>query len=142
LFPRVLGAAATEHPTRPADARVLLVDDDDQVRRFARDVLAGAGYEVVAVGHAEAALHELAHDRFRLVVSDVVLPGQSGIELVRTLRAQWPDVAAVLVTGFAGGQPVETADLGGTAVVSKPFTPEVLLRAVSTALRTDPVASR
>jgi signal transduction histidine kinase/ActR/RegA family two-component response regulator len=135
LFPRVLAPAAGETPVGADSARVLLVDDDDQVRRFASDVLTGAGYEVVAVGDAELARQELANEPFGLVVSDVVLPGASGIELARTVRIEWPEVAMVLITGFAGGQPLERADLGGTPVVTKPFTPEALQRAVASALR-------
>src|SRR4051812_3961238 len=140
LFPRVLAAEATELPVGSETARVLLVDDDVQVRRFARDVLTGGGYEVVSVADAEAARRALASDPFRLVVSDIVLPGTSGVELARTVRMQWPEVATVLITGFAGGQSVETADLGGTPVVTKPFTPEALLRAAATALRSAPAS--
>jgi CheY-like chemotaxis protein len=142
LFPRVLASAAGELPVGSGSERVLLVDDDDQVRRFASDVLTGAGYDVVAVADAEAARRALASDPFRVVVSDVVLPGTSGIELAKTVRMQWPEVATVLITGFAGGQSVETADLGGTPVVAKPFTPEALLRAVATALRATFAATR
>jgi CheY-like chemotaxis protein len=140
LFPRVLAPAAGETPIGSHSARVLLVDDDDQVRRFASDVLTGAGYEVVAVGDAEVARRELANGPFGIVVSDVVLPGASGIELARTVRMHWPEVATVLITGFAGGQPLERADLGGTPVVTKPFTPEALQRAVASALRSRTMA--
>ena len=129
-FPRaeeqpVKGDAAADRTS----ARVLLVDDEDQVRHFGAEVLGRAGYEVVAVADAESALDELTAGRFDLLVSDVVLPGKSGIELVHTVRERSPELACVLVSGFTRSEPPE-----GVVLVAKPFAPEDLLRAASTAL--------
>ena len=81
------------------------------------------------VADAESALDERPAGRFDLLVRDVVLPGTSGIELVHTVRERSPELACVLVSGFTRSEPSE-----GVVLVAKPFAPEDLLRAASTAL--------
>jgi CheY-like chemotaxis protein/nitrogen-specific signal transduction histidine kinase len=134
-FPSVAEpAAGDEAPTAPPSGRVLLVDDDEQVRTFAEGVLRDAGYDVVAVEHAERAVAELSRGGFALLVTDIALPGANGTDLVRTVRARWPEVACILISGFTGTQPFDRTELGDTVLVIKPFTPEALTRAASTVL--------
>ncbi|MEJ7583590.1 MAG: ATP-binding protein [Acidimicrobiales bacterium] len=142
LFPLVVDGdrtAPAPHDRQPA--RVLLVDDDDQVRRFATSVL-GQGYVVTAVGDGESAIRRAETDgAFDLVISDVVLPAMSGFDVVRTMLARWPLTPCVLITGYARSDALET-DLATTTLVHKPFTPEELLRAAAAALRREDQGSK
>ncbi|HEY2812902.1 MAG TPA: ATP-binding protein [Acidimicrobiales bacterium] len=120
-------------PLRP-QGRVLLVDDDGLVRRFASKALSEAGYEVTSVDDADTALTVARADgNFDLVVSDVVLPGMTGLELVRIFGTEWPSVARLLMTGFAGTETKGT-DLETVRVLKKPFAVDELTRAAHDAL--------
>jgi|GEM_PF-2895778 len=124
-------AAAPEDHRRP---RVLLVDDDEAVRRFAAKGLADAGFEVTAVDDAAAAIAAAGDTPFDLIVSDIVLDGMSGVDLVRLFGERWPATARLLVTGFAETG-VAGADLDSVQVLRKPFAADELVRAAHDALR-------
>src|SRR5437762_4054261 len=114
--------------------RVLIVDDDEGVRFLAERILAEAGFLVTAVGDAEAALVRAEVDGdFDLLLSDIVLPGMSGVGLARTFMQRWPDTARLLMTGYAG-RDSGTGEVVDTAVVNKPFSADDLVRAASAAL--------
>ncbi len=112
--------------------RILLVDDEAMLRNLMTSVLESAGYEVVTRESAEEVLTLLDSGEFAfdLVASDVQLEKMDGIELARRIRAARPDVHVLLTTGY-GGQVTGTSEY---AVLSKPFRPSELLRAVSEAL--------
>ncbi len=114
---------ARDHPG-PA-ARILLVEDEANVRRLMASVLRYAGYSVVEMANAEEALCLTAHAAgpFDLLVTDVVLPGVSGPELVSKLRGDSPDLAVLYVSGYSRGR----TDVG---YLEKPFGPTALLDAV------------
>ncbi len=105
-------------------ARTLLVDDDPDVREHMRAELTTRGCEVVAVGAAEDA--ERAFDEaggaFDLLVTDVMLPGRSGIELARTLIARRPSLAVLVVSGFIPENEPALDPAWGR--LEKPFTGE------------------
>jgi two-component system, cell cycle response regulator CpdR len=82
-------------------ARILLAEDDDQMRAFLSRGLRRAGHAVDAVGDGEAALAR-AHDTdYDLLLADVVMPGIDGIELARRMSARHPGVRVMFITGFA-----------------------------------------
>src|SRR5579884_1162997 len=116
--------------------RILCVDDDAQVRALIRRVLDGAGHECVSAADAEEARRLLEEQQFAAVLCDINMPGSSGLELLRELRAAHPDVAAVMVTGRDDLQVADRAlDLGAYGYVTKPFSPNALLIDLSNALR-------
>ena len=83
---------------------VLLVDDEEPLRRLVERALRRAGWNVIAAGSGEDAVAELdaaAIDQIALVVSDVVMPGMDGPTLIAILRKRWPDLPAILVSGYA-----------------------------------------
>jgi two-component system cell cycle sensor histidine kinase/response regulator CckA len=122
-------------PVDVAPARVLLVDDDAAVRRFAARVLAEGGYDVIAVSDGATALERADRSGgFDLLVTDVVLSAMSGFQLVRTMGERWPGMPCLLITGYAGDE-TPAIDVGATPMVTKPFTAEELLRAVASALQ-------
>ena len=130
-LPRVEGIPHSSPPPRAVDdvrgrERVLLVEDDDGVRRTVAEGLAALGYDVHAVGSApEALVHVSDHD-VDAVVTDVVMPTMGGPELALRLRETQPSLPIVYVTGHA--EDSTPHDHLGIPMVSKPFTAHDLAR--------------
>ena len=127
-------------PTSAFDARdgnlVLVVDDDDMVRRATTATLAELGYNVVeAPGGATAVeIVRARPDRFSVVLLDLVMPGMTGSETFRALTAIRPDLPVVVCTGFAADAHIDTDVKRRVAgLIQKPFTSERLARALATA---------
>ena len=78
--------------------RILVVDDMPSFRFLMTGFLADAGYTVAGVGSAAEALQELARIPYELVVSDLVMPDADGLELLRRVRRQWPELPFILIT--------------------------------------------
>ena len=115
--------------------RVLVVDDEPQIRRALRTALTGHGYRVELANDGEDALTLLAANPPELVVLDLVMPGVDGLEVVRQTR-QWSRVPIVVLS--ARGQEhdkVEALDLGADDYLTKPFGMAELLARVRAALR-------
>ncbi len=79
---------------------LLLVEDSNELRDIADMILRELGHEVVAVADAETALDKLAQQPWDALVTDVSLPGMSGIELAKQCIAQWPAIAIIISTGY------------------------------------------
>jgi two-component system cell cycle sensor histidine kinase/response regulator CckA len=118
---------------------VLLVEDEERIRKVARHTLEDHGYVVTEADKAEAALELLRPDRrFDLLVSDLVMPGLDGRELAARVRAMWPDVGVVFISGYVPDLR-RLDDLPGALFLPKPFTPFDLARVVGRAVgRTKP----
>jgi DNA-binding NtrC family response regulator len=117
---------------------VLVVEDQLQVRRTLAHLLEGAGYHVITAENAEDALDIVRKrdGRIDLLVSDVIMPGVTGIELSRRLRATYPRLAVLLISGFAGAELGDLAELGDNVVfLQKPFDAVSLTSAVRAALQ-------
>jgi two-component system, OmpR family, KDP operon response regulator KdpE len=120
--------------------RILVVDDEPQIRRIMRTTLTSAGYEVEDAKTGEEALSKLREYRPDLVVLDMNMPGMGGLETCRAIRAD-PNVAIVVLTVHnTEAAKVEALDAGADDFVTKPFsTPELLAR-IRAVLRRVPVA--
>lgn len=118
--------------------RILVVDDEPQIRRIMRTTLIAAGYEVDDAKTGEEALGKVREFRPDLVLLDINLPGMSGLAACRAIRAD-PNVAIVMLTVHnAEATKVEALDAGADDFVTKPFsTPELLAR-IRAALRRVP----
>jgi CheY-like chemotaxis protein len=105
---------------------ILVVEDQEQVRRLVTQVLRQLGYRVLAAGGAEdaLALYQEA-DQVHLVLTDVVMPHMSGPEVVERLRQLSPDLPALYMSGYAG-QTISRHLAPGVPLVQKPFTAEQL----------------
>jgi signal transduction histidine kinase/CheY-like chemotaxis protein len=110
--------------------RILLVEDNDGVGKFAAGLLKELGQEVTWVGDGQAALDTLAKDggAFDLVFSDVVMPGMSGIELGRAIQAKWPDLRVVLTSGYS--HVIAEEGTHGFDLVKKPYSIDGLVAAL------------
>jgi DNA-binding response OmpR family regulator len=112
--------------------RVLVVDDDEQVRRMTRLMLCSEGFEVVEAASAGEATRLFDCETFDIVVTDLYMPDEDGRVLIARLRACDRRVPIVVVSGGSvhdrWSQPAE--DLGADAVVQKPFSAEDLVIAV------------
>jgi len=118
-----------------SSGRILVVDDEPQIRRVMRVVLTGAGYVVADTRSGEEALAKLREERFDLVLLDVNLPGMSGIETCREIRAR-SDVHVVMLTvRDSAPDTVAALDAGADDYVTKPFSMEVLLARIRATLR-------
>ena len=82
-------------------ARILLAEDDDQMRAFLSRGLRRAGHAVDAVGDAETAHARSCHAEYDLLLADVVMPGIDGVELARQMTVRQPGIRVMFITGFA-----------------------------------------
>jgi two-component system, cell cycle response regulator CpdR len=103
-------------------ARILLAEDDDQMRTFLTRGLRRGGHEVNAFPDGETALNEAHKAAYDLLLADVVMPGIDGVELARRVAAQQPGIKVMFITGFAAVALQDTGIAGQRPrVVAKPF---------------------
>jgi two-component system KDP operon response regulator KdpE len=115
--------------------RILIVDDDPQIRRVLRTSLIAHGYEIDSARNGEEALDKLRDARFELVILDVNMPGMSGLEVCRWVRAG-SDIAVIMLTVRSEeADKVEALDAGADDYVTKPFGFPELLARIRAALR-------
>jgi CheY-like chemotaxis protein len=117
---------------------VLIVDDEPDVRTTFRDILKEKGWKVTAVANGAACLKELRTkaDKYGLVVLDVLLPEQTGYDVLEVIRANWPDLPVVLMSGKVDKLTREALDtLGAKEFLEKPVSPELLAETVEKHLK-------
>jgi PAS domain S-box-containing protein len=109
FLPRAAGALPQAKPSAPIELgelperRILLVEDNEGVGHFARELLGELGQKVTWAGDAQAALYILEDrsEAFDLVFSDVVMPGMSGVELAQQVARRWPHLRVILTSGYS-----------------------------------------
>lgn len=101
-------------------ARILLAEDDDQMRAFLTHGLRRAGHTVDAVGDGETALERSRDADYDLLLADVVMPGIDGIELAARVSARQPGIRVMFITGFAAVV-LQDQRLAHQRVLAKPF---------------------
>ena len=111
---------------------VLVVEDADAVRVLTGRILYSAGYQVISVESGATALERL--DACDVLVTDVVMPGMSGVELVVQARERRPELPVIFVSGYTGDATIAGSDDPMTAFLAKPFDGDDLLRAVRSTL--------
>jgi PAS domain S-box-containing protein len=126
------GAAGTA-PSDEARGRVLLVEDEEHVRRLVARMLSEAGFDVVQARHGGEALDRLAEagGSVDVVVSDVVMPVMTGRELARRLKEAFPAIPAIWMSGYPSESLTSEQFLpDGAPFLQKPLAPELLIETV------------
>ena len=139
-FPRTeaeLSSAQTGTIRRQGSEYLLLVEDDRSVRELADRILCDRGYKVTVTADGKDALRAFASapDQIEMVVTDLIMPGMSGRELVQALRQIRPDLAALYVSGYTEDEIIRRGlHDPGVAFLSKPFTADELADKVRSVL--------
>ena len=115
--------------------KILLVDDDHDLRGFMRDILTSKGYDVVEAFDYDTAVVHLKRGVFDLALLDITLPGKSGLEILKFVRNNRLGCPVIMVTGTAGlDLAIRSMALGAQDYVTKPLSPNYLLHSVEHAL--------
>jgi CheY-like chemotaxis protein len=130
--PAAKPVAVTPAPRARAGETILLVEDNEGVRKYAKDVLEGLGYGVLEAGDANQALSMLAkRPRVDLLFTDVVLPGANGRVLANKAREKHPNLPVLYTTGYTRNAIVHQGRLDtGVQLLNKPYTQQDLARKV------------
>jgi DNA-binding NtrC family response regulator len=111
---------------------ILLVEDEDDVRRLLREALRKQGYSVIEARNGREAL--LFSDRFSsaidLLLSDVVMPEMNGVELATAIRRRRPETRVLFMSGYSERAVADHTVIEGTELLQKPFSPVVALAAI------------
>ena len=138
-------SAAVSDVTKTQNLSILLVEDQDAVRRLAKRILSREGYRISEAGDAETALDILADGQHvDLLLTDIILPGgKSGIELARTARTSHPELKLLYASGYASDPLVKRESAGelDAPLLRKPFQPDELLLLVRQVIGERPEAA-
>ena len=105
--------------------RILVIDDDDQMRTLLRQVMEWAGYEVIEAGDGREGMQKQRKQPADLVITDLIMPEQEGLETITSLKKEYPGIKIIAISG--GGRIGPEAylpaaqELGADKVFSKPF---------------------
>jgi two-component system KDP operon response regulator KdpE len=125
-----------------SDAKILVVDDEPQIRRVMKSALTKQGYFVADARSGEEALERLRQDRFDLILLDRNMPGMGGLEVCHRVRST-SDVAIIMLTvRKKESEKIEALDAGADDYVTKPFSMPELLARIRANLRRVPLAPR
>jgi two-component system, OmpR family, KDP operon response regulator KdpE len=116
-------------------SRILVVDDEPQLRRALRSTLSALGFVVADAETGEAALERLRQERFDLMLLDVNLPGLNGIETCRAVRARSDMSVLMLTVRDRAEDKIQALDAGADGYVTKPFDVNELLATIRATLR-------
>jgi len=122
-------------------ARILVVDDEPQIRRVMLTTLVARGYVVSTARNGEEAQEKIREERFDLVLLDINMPGIGGMEACRSIRAQSEIPIVILSIRNTEKEKVEALDAGADDYVTKPFSMPELLARIRAALRRAPLST-
>lgn len=115
--------------------KILVIDDDDMVRDSLALLLRDQGYDVFTASDGYRGMAVFASARPDMVVTDILMPDQEGIETIRRIRSERPDIKIIAMSGGGRIIDIDVLDmarkLGADDVLAKPFDPEQLLRRIS-----------
>ncbi len=111
---------------------IILVDDEDVVLNSSRKILKSEGYSVDAVSTAEDAIELLEGKSYRIMITDLMMPGISGFNLMEKVKVKYPLMPIIIITGYATMKNImSTFNSGGFDFIPKPFTFDELLAVVN-----------
>jgi CheY-like chemotaxis protein len=119
-------------------ARVLIIDDEPEIRTLVQAVLDGAGYQTIQASDGREGIAIQRKNPSDLIITDLIMPGQEGLETIIELRRLYPKVRIVAMSGGGHGGVLDflpmASQLGAARTLAKPFTRDQLLTAVREAL--------
>ena len=119
-------------------ARILIIEDNDSLRTILRTALSKAGYEVTEAGDGTSGLASYRQDPFDVVVTDILMEGIEGLETIRELRRDYPQVKIIAMSGadtYMADKNLESSVINGADLtLTKPFRMQSMLRAITTLL--------
>ena len=122
-------------PEDPAPLHLLLVEDEAAYREVVAERLSEQGYKVAQAGTGEEALERLNDFAFDILLTDLRLPGVDGRQVLDEAFSRYPDIIAVVITGFGTvKEAVEVTRLGAEGFITKPFQFEELVHVLQTAV--------
>jgi len=114
--------------------KILVVDDERIVLESCRRVL-GDRFDVSLAKSAEEALEAMNHEVFTLILLDIKMPGKDGMAVLRQVKARWPDIPVIIMSGYVTSETLEeVAKTDAATFLAKPFTPDELVQAVDQVL--------
>ncbi len=117
-------------------ARVLVVDDEENIRDALEGILCDEGYEVIAVGEGETALRTISNNDIDLILLDIWMPGIDGIQTLKILKNLEPDIEVIMMSGHGTIETaVKATKIGAFDFIEKPFSMDKLLSVVAKAIR-------
>jgi len=127
LIERVRGVLTSRSPIR----RILVVDDEPAIREVLMEILSGSGFQTFSARDGREAAEYVRKNSVDLVITDLFMEGAEGIELIQTLRKEFPRVKIVAISGaFSNDLLAIARALGAEATLTKPFSPESLLQTI------------
>jgi len=129
-----------------ATRKVLVVDDDPVVGASITRVLSAKGYAVISAADGPEALERIANEDYDVVYTDIKMPGMSGLEVARRVRASRPWLPVVIITGYGtADNELEAREIGTDGFLRKPLAPDViegsLYRAIDSGIARQGVAA-
>jgi CheY-like chemotaxis protein len=122
---------------QPPPATILVVDDEPGIRSVLKRFLAKSGYTVLESPNGRDALEQLRQCKVDLLISDIVMPERDGLEVLRSLRKEFPGLRVIIISGAFEGRFLRIAEmLGARATLHKPLRLNLLLDAVRQVLAT------
>ena len=117
-------------------ARILIVDDDENIRKVLMAILEDKGYHMEAAGTAREAIKKIDKKFYNLALIDIRLPDMEGIDLLTKIRDSTPKMRKIIITGYPTLQnAVDAVNKGADAYITKPFDVERVLSSISEQLR-------
>ena len=117
-------------------ARILVIDDDPDMRAFLEEILKSAGYEIILAADGREGVERYRASRADLVITDLYMPNQEGLETIRELRTRYPEVAIIAMSGRTAALTMLSIaqKFGAVGILHKPFLADELIAAVEKAL--------
>lgn len=126
-------------------SRILVIDDDQQIRELIREILERGGHTVFEADNGVAGLRKMAEETVDIVVTDIIMPDKDGLETITDLRKSYPEVRIIAISG--GGRRVNRDYLptaqafGADLVLYKPFRPQDVMDAIDEVSEKDRAAN-
>lgn len=124
---------------RATGRTILIVDDDEAVRRVMRAILEEAGYSIEEAKNGREALGIISEGGIDLIITDLVMPEQEGLETIKCLNKEYPDVKVIAMSGAFGGDYLQIAGfMGAHSTLVKPVKVQTVLETVERVLAGGP----